>query len=119
MDDHRFCPDLNQANLPYARLEHGRPNIEAIREVLPHGDRNTGHVRFALYVQSDWHLALASKNGLLAMRLPRSVRCHEPQHLHLQLRIHLVRDGHNIGKEQAEFQTVRVFLERGKYGDLQ
>jgi hypothetical protein len=50
--------------------------------------------------------------GLLALRRLRGIRCHEAQHLLLQLRIHLIRDGHNVGKQLAEFQIVRVFVQR-------
>jgi hypothetical protein len=44
---------------------------------------------------------------------------HEAQHLLLQLRIHLVRNCHYVGKQRAKFQIVRVFVQCGKNGDLQ
>jgi len=39
---------------------------------------------------------------------------HKPQHLLLQLRIHFVRDDRNVGKEQAQFQMLYVFVQRRK-----
>ena len=53
---------------------------------------------------------------LLARDLFGGIRCHEPQHLLLQLRIHLVRNGHNIGKQRAEFQLRHVLVQSRKDG---
>jgi hypothetical protein len=47
------------------------------------------------------------------------VRGHEPKHLLLQLRIHLVRDGHDVGKQSAEFHLFHVSVQHRKNADLQ
>jgi hypothetical protein len=39
------------------------------------------------------------------------IRSHKPQHLLLQLRIHLVSYRYNVSKEQAEIQTLLVFVQ--------
>jgi len=36
-----------------------------------------------------------------------SIRGQEAEHLLLQLLIHVVRDGHNVGKQRAEFKYYR------------
>jgi hypothetical protein len=55
---------------------------------------------------------LIQKRALLALDRLGRIRRHKAQHLLLQLRIHLVRDGHNIGKQHAEFQILHVFVQR-------
>jgi hypothetical protein len=65
-----------------------------------------------------WHLTY-SKNALVALGRLRGLRRHEAQHLLFQLRIHLVRDRHYIGKQRTEFQILHVSVQRCKNGDLQ
>ena len=62
-------------------------------------------------------LSYTSKRNFLD-RL-RGIGCHELQHLLLQLRIHLVRVGHNMRKQRAEFQMLHVFVQHRKNADLQ
>jgi hypothetical protein len=47
------------------------------------------------------------------------IRSHEPQHLLLQLRIHLVRDRYSISKQHTEIQTRLVFVQHRKNADLE
>ena len=39
-----------------------------------------------------------NRSVLPALGHCRGIHCHEPQHLLLQLRVHLIRDGHNMWK---------------------
>jgi hypothetical protein len=43
---------------------------------------------------------------------------HKPEHLLLQLRIHLVRDGHNVWKQRAEFQLLHILVQHCKNANL-
>jgi hypothetical protein len=70
-----------------------------------------------------WHCfslssAQSTKSELLALG-HLGIRGHEAQHLLLQLRIHLVRDRYNRGKQRAEFQILHVLVQHGKNADLQ
>ena len=62
-----------------------------------------------------WHWfflssAQSTKSMLPAFGLLGGIRNLEVLHLLLQLRIYLVRDGHNVGKDRTEFQILHVLV---------
>jgi hypothetical protein len=44
----------------------------------------------------------------------RGIRGHEAPHLLFPLRLYLVRDGYNVGKQYSELQILHVLVQRGK-----
>jgi hypothetical protein len=68
--------------------------------------------------QSVWH-RLFLRNVLLALGFFGSIRSNEPKHLLLQLRIHLVRNRHNVGEQRVEIQITHVLVQHRKNADLQ
>jgi hypothetical protein len=64
---------------------------------------------------------VARRSGKLSLALGifGNVCSLEVLHLLPQLRIHLVRDGHNVRKQRTEFQILHVVVQRRKNADLQ
>ena len=66
--------------------------------------------------------SLAPRPGQVAHAVAQRGRfdgCHEAEHLSFQLRIYLVCDDDDIGKQLAEFHAVRILVQRHKNADLQ
>jgi hypothetical protein len=59
------------------------------------------------------------KKTSLVLGLLGSICSLEVLHLLLQLRIHLVRDCYNVGKQRGEFQVLHVLVQCRKNADLQ